>query len=277
MDRSKLAYWDQRATRPAGRPLPAPIRPAGEDIEFWESRLRALCRQRSKLQALLLGVTPALATLRWPVPTQLLAMDWSGGMIRRVWPAAGLPGFAAPVRGDWRQMPLADASRDLVIGDGCYAALATFADCEALNAEVRRVLRPAGLYCLRCYLRPEEPERLDRLFAELHAGCIGEFEIFVWRLAMALHGPGRVGVRMQEVWRGWHAHVPDTPALLARLGWSEQAYANIAQWRDSRLEMPLPTLSEARAMLAPRFEILECSFGGYEMGDRCARLVMRKR
>lgn len=277
MDRSKLAYWDLRATRPAGRPLPAPIRPAGEDIEFWESRLRAHGGHREQIHALLLGVTPALATLRWPVPTSLLAMDWSAGMIRRVWPVTGLPAFAAPVRGDWRQMPLADASRDLVIGDGCYAALATFDDCAALNAEAGRVLRAAGLYCLRCYLRPETPERLDALFAALHAGRIGEFEIFVWRLAMALHGQARVGVRMHEVWQGWHAHVPDTPALLARLGWSDQAYANIAQWRDSRVEMPLPTLKEARDMLEPGFEILECSFGGYEMGDRCARLVMRKR
>jgi len=277
MDRSKLAYWDQRATRPAGRPLPAPIRPTGEDIGFWESRLRALCGNREQLHALLLGATPALATLRWPVPTRLLAMDWSAGMIRRVWPNTGLPEFAAPVRGDWRQMPLADASRDLVIGDGCYAALATFDDCEALNAEVARVLRPGGLYCLRCYLRPEPPEGLDALFAALRAGSIGEFEIFVWRLAMALHGSARRGVRTFEVWNAWHAHVPDTAALLAQLGWSNQAYANIAQWRDSRVEMPLPTLAEARAMLEPQFEILECSFGGYEMGDRCARLVMRKR
>lgn len=277
MDREKLAYWDQRATRPAGRPLPAPIRPAPEDIVFWESRLRTLCGQHEQLHALLLGVTSSLATLRWPVPTRLVALDWSGAMIRRAWPSAGLPGFAAPVRGDWRQMPLADASRDLVLGDGCYAALATFTDCTALNGEAWRVLRPRALYCLRCYLRPERSEPLEGLFAELRAGRIGEFEIFVWRMAMALHGAARVGVRMDEVWRTWHAHVPDTRALLAQLNWSEQAYANIAQWQDSRIEMPLPTLTEVQTMLAPRFEILECSFGGYEMGDRCARLVMRRR
>jgi len=46
---------------------------------------------------------------------------------------------------------------------------------------------------------------------------------------------------------------------------------------ERRIEMPLPTLTEVQAMLAPRFRILECSFGGYEMGDRCARLVMRRR
>lgn len=277
MDRDKLAYWDLRASRPAGRPLPAPIRPAPGDIAFWESRLSTHCGRRKQILALLLGVTPALATLRWPPGTSLLALDWSSGMIRRAWPGSGLPEFAAPVRGDWRQMPLAGASRDLVIGDGCYAALATFADCAALNEEAWRVLRPGAWYCLRCYLRPESPEPLDRLFAELRAGRVGEFEIFIWRLAMALHGPGRVGVCMDEVWRAWHAQVPDTRALLAQLGWSEQAYANIAQWEGLRIQMPLPTLSEARDMLAPRFEILECSFGDYEMGDRCARLVMRKR
>lgn len=277
MNREKLAYWDLRASRPSGRPLPAPIRPAPEDTAFWEARLGALCGQCEQLQALLLGVTASLATLRWPVPTRLVALDWSSGMIRRAWPAAGLPEFAAAVRGDWRQMPLADASRDLVIGDGCYAALASFADCEALNAEVWRVLHPGALYCLRCYLRPERPEPLEQLFEELRAGRISEFEIFVWRLAMALHGPARIGVRTDEVWRAWHAHVPDTQALLARLGWSERAYANIAQWREASVEMPLPTLTEVKTMLAPSFEILECSFGSYEMGDRCARLVMRRR
>jgi len=277
MDSSKLAYWDVRALRPTGRPLPAPIRPDREDVAYWEDRIRDLCGRRERLDALLLGVTPALAKLQWPVPTRLVALDWSGAMIRKVWPDSGLPGFAAVVRGDWRQMPLADASRDLVVGDGCYAALATFADCAALNAEAWRVLRARGLYCLRCYLRPDPPESLDGLFAELRAGRIGEFELAVWRLAMALHGPQGVGVYTDDIWRAWHAQVPDTQALFSRLGWDMKAYANIAQWELFHTPMPLPTLAEARAMLEPRFELLDCSYGSYEMGDRCARLLMRKR
>lgn len=277
MDRAKLAYWDSRATRANGRPLPVPIRPAPQDADHWESRLDALCGRTAPLRALLLGVTPSLATLRWPAGTALLALDWSAAMVRRAWPAAGLPAGAAAVRGDWRRMPLPDASRDLAIGDGCYAALASFADCAAVNGEVARVLRPRGWFFLRCYLRPAAPEPLDALFAALHAGQIGEFEIFVWRLAMALHGDGGQGVRTDEVWRAWQARVPDHRPLFERLGWSDAAHANMAQWGELATTIPFPTLDEVTAMAAPGFELLECSYGGYEMGDRCARLVLRKR
>lgn len=277
MDRTKLAYWESRASRPAGRPLPAPIRPTPEDAGFWESRLGALCGSSEPLRALLLGVTSSIATLRWPARTELLALDWSTAMIRRAWPAAGLPAWAAAVRGDWRQMPLRDASRDLAIGDGCYAALASFGDCNALNGEVARVLRDRGWYFLRCYLRPAAPQDPDALFAALHEGRVGEFEIFLWRLAMALHGEGRAGVRTDEVWRAWRERVPDHRPLFDRLGWSDAAHANMAQWGELRTRVPFPTLDEVAAMVAPRFELLECSYGSYEMGECCARLVMRKR
>lgn len=277
MERTKLAYWESRALRPSGRPLPPPIRPTPQDVAFWESRLRTHCGHVGELHALLLGVTPSTATMRWPVPTRLLALDWSAAMIRRVWPASGLPAFAAAMRGDWRQMPLPAASHDLVIGDGCYAALASFADCAALNEEAWRVLRPRGWYCLRCYLRPATAEDIDGLFAALEARQIGEFEIFIWRLAMALHGDGGAGVSTDAVWRAWQSRVPDARALFARLGWSEQAFANMAQWEHLASTIPFPTLAQVQAMIAPRFELLECSFGDYEMGERCARLVMRKR
>lgn len=277
MDRSKLAYWDSRASRGTGRTLPVPLRPASADVRFWETLLHAHDAGAGGLDALLLGVTPSTATLRWPDATRLLALDWSAAMIRRLWPAPGLRVPAAVARGDWRQMPLASARLDLVIGDGCYAALASFADCVAVDTEVCRVLRPGGLYCMRCFLRPPGPEPLEGLLADLQAGRISEFELFIWRLAMALHGDEGEGVSTDRVWNVWRSLVPEPRPLFERLGWSAQAYDNMAQWGHLRTAIPFPTLAEVTRWTAPAFEFLECSYGDYEMGDRCARLVLRKR
>ncbi len=218
-DRSALPYWDARAQR---WKVSQPISPGPEDQRFYEAcAARRVPEDGSELTALLLGVTPAIAQMRWPGPTRLVALDWSGGMFRNVWPREHLPRGAAGVRGDWRAMPLADGSVDFAIGDGCYS---TFRDLEGpalLNREVHRVLRPGGEFCLRCHRRPDVPHSIERLFEWLHAGRFQNLDLFRWILAMAVHGDSIEGVSLHRVWETWREHVPDAKALAARFGWTD--------------------------------------------------------
>jgi len=279
MDRTKLAYWNERAVLHGGMPLASPLRPADDDIAAYRAGVQHACVGLAQPpQALLLGATPALATLPWPAGTRFLAIDWSALMIKHRWPSRGAPADTSFALGDWRQMPLASQRFDLVVGDACYAALGTFADCVRLHEEVWRVLRPGGYFIQRAVLRPEVPEPLDRLFAQLVAGEIDSMGAFRWRLAMALHGAQGEAVRADRVYRVWHERVPDAAALLARTGWDARTLALIEGWKGLDVTLPFPSLSEVRDMTRTHFEVLECRVPtSYALADCCPTLTLRAR
>jgi SAM-dependent methyltransferase len=279
MDRTKLAYWESRARWLSAAAVPPPNQPTAEDFAGYAARLRA-CAERvgeRPLDALMLGATGGIATLRWPVGTRLVAVDWSPGMIAKRWPAKGAPPGSTVVRGDWREMPLRDQSIDLAIGDGCYAALANFSDCRLLHDELARVLRADGWVVTRAFLRPERPEPVDALFEDLHSGRIGNLAIFRWRLIMALHGRNPAGARTGDVFDAWQARIRDAKQVIARNGWHPASLALMDSWKNAEVRVPLPTLSEVCEMIAPGFELLDCAYPAYELGRCCPILVLRPR
>src|SRR3954468_12555969 len=97
-----------------------PLRPAPEDIAIYEGAVAAWQGKPGRApRALLLGVTPEIATMRWPAGSGLLAVDRSPGRLDDVWPGRAAPHGAA-VRGNWLQLPVADRSRDIAIGDNPF-------------------------------------------------------------------------------------------------------------------------------------------------------------
>ncbi|HVC10718.1 MAG TPA: methyltransferase domain-containing protein [Burkholderiales bacterium] len=278
MTQAERAFWGAMAGAPSGRILVAPVAPSAEDIGLFEARsLQAAAASDRPLRALMLGVTRQIAEMGWPEGTSLIAADWAPGMVKRWWRARPEGRLRAAVLADWRRLPLPPASQDIAVGDGCFAALASLDECAAVSAEIRRVLRPRGWCVLRCFVRPEVPERLDDLFADLFEGRIRAPEAFCMRLAMAVHDSARRGARRNDAWRAFEARIPDRAALLARLAWPEQALAMVERWRDSQACLAFPTLGELRELVGRRFELTECSFAGYELGERCARVVLRAR
>ena len=212
--------------------------------------------------------------MRWPAGTRVLAVDQSRAMIGAVWPGARLGFSAACAR--WTELPLSAASRDIAIGDGCFSSLSGAAY-GAMTRSVRRVLRPAGLFVMRFFNRPEESESATRVFADLSEGRIGSFFAFKWRLAMALHGALAEGVRLGDIWDAWHAAIPEPDRLASRLGWPLEKLSMMDAYRESDVRFTFPTLAEARAALRPEFDEIACRFGGYELGERCPTLVLRPR
>jgi SAM-dependent methyltransferase len=213
--------------------------------------------------------------MRWPETTSLVAVDWSAAMIRHVWPANGLPRFAAPIRGDWRQLPLASASRDAVIGDGCYTVVGSFDEVALMNAEVRRVLQPGGLYCLRCFTRPQRRMDVAALFDELFSGRFRDLLLFRWLLAAAVQGDSRDGVPLDAVWQAWAEHVPDPSTLRELYGWPEDATGRIERWKGLRMRFLFPSIAELTELAAPHFALIECDVPGHEWGELFPRVLMR--
>lgn len=276
MDRSALAFWDAIAK---GWHIRPPLAPSADDIRWFELRAEAMHRARggAPLTALLLGVTPGIATMRWPAGTSLVVVDWSGQIIRHRWLARGLPQVAAAVRADWRELPLAPERIDIVIGDGCYTAFATSGEAAVLNKEVARVLKPGGLFCIRCFALPQRPVPTQTLFEDLIAGRFKNPALFRWLVVMAAHGNSREGVALGDVWMAWHERFTDPAAALRLLGWDEQAIQQIEHYKDQRVRYSFHTLAELHAMAAERFADVKTEIPDDGFGECFPRLSLRRR
>ena len=223
-------------------------------------------------RVLLLGVTPELATLRWPPGTRLRAIDRSQAMIDAIFPA-GLPIDAAAVLGDWLALPCAAASIDLALGDGSSSLLEFPAGYRKLATELRRVLARDGRVVLRLFTAPDQHEPLPAVAAALAAGAIHSLHALKWRIAMAIQ-PADRNVAVVEILRAFEGMVPDRGALAQRTGWAPETIATIDVYRESNIVYSFPTLTEVRAVFDDFVETA-CHTPRYELGARCPTLVLR--
>lgn len=272
MERAARGYWDRIALRWR---IAEPLAPGREDIEWFEHR--AAGHRDKPARALLLGVTAGIATMRWPAATTLAAADWSTNMLKIVWPAGGTPAGTAVVCADWRELPFAGRTFDLMVGDGCYTALGTIAGAAALNAEMRRVLKPGGGVLMRCFCRPAAGLGVDGLFEALFAQRIRNLDLFRWLLAMALQDSAEKGVAVRAIWEQWARRVPDARALQPRMGWSDDELANVERMASATMTYNFASLDELLQAASPAFEVIECDTPRYAWGEMFPRLVLRAR
>ncbi|MBZ5587555.1 MAG: methyltransferase domain-containing protein [Acidobacteriia bacterium] len=273
---SQLADVWLELSRRWGRINP-PLRPAPQDIELFERLVDTVAQDAGPApRVLLLGVTPEIATMRWPAGTRLLALDSSPAMIRTVWPA-GEARDAVVARADWKAMPVRDGACDVVIGDGILTSQRFPNDVLALASEVRRVVKDSGAFVMRLFARPETNEPLGGVFQDLRAGRIPNFDVFHWRLAMAVHRDTTSGTRLGDVWEAWQENVPMPAELLASLGWAPDAARILETYRSSATLISFPTVVEVRDTLAQDFDQTACHIPEYESGDRYPTVLFRPR
>ena len=252
-----------------------PLRPSDGDILGMQRAIDDLPRAS---RALLLGLTPEIIGCRWPAGTELMAVDHSPAMMRRLWPPERGPEGARALLASWCAMPVPDRSIDFVIGDGCYVVF-EFPDAyRALTREIHRVLRPQGRFVIRVFLRPDRPESLEEIVGDFEGGRIGSVHSLKIRLWAAMHDADGPGTRPEDVRRAWQ-HFPPVPAgLVGKTGWTPEEIATIESPRSPDARYFLPTLPEFRAHMSPWFAELECaSAGGHELAQRCPTFVFEAR
>ncbi len=254
----------------------APARPAPEDTALLEQLVGRTLAGRERTRALLLGVTPEIATMRWPAGTELLALDVSTAMIREVWPARQVP-EAVVARGDWAAIPVRDAVFDIVVGDASLGIQPYPDGFFRVVGELRRVLRDGGVLATRVYTRTEDLEPVDAIFADLRAGRIRSFDVFRFRLLIALHGDRPHGSRGRDVWEAWKANVPDPAALVESLGWPQETIQAMEKSQYSTHAVIFPTLREIREDFSRSFEEIACEYRACEDGGRFPTLAFRAR
>lgn len=251
-----------------------PLRPCPEDVAIATAAIAGWTAAHARApRALLLGVTPELATMAWPAGTALTAVDRARAMIGALF-AAG-PGRRAVV-GDWRALPLPAAAIDLALGDGCLPNLAFPDGYRALAGELARVLAPGGVLVTRLFVSPPAREALGAVAEDLRAGAIHSFHALKWRLAMAVTPEDR-NVPVTAIRDAFDALVPDRAALARASGWAPAVIDTIDAYRGSARVYAFPTLAETRAALGEHLVEIGCHTPGYELGDRCPSLVLRRK
>lgn len=260
--------------------LGSPLRPCAEDLQIIEALLTAdtgLFNATTKRQVWLLGVTPEIATLRWPQNVELLAVERVQAMIDGVWP--GDTDSRRAICADWLDVPFSDESFDLAIGDGCLTHVEYPDGLSRLLASIHRCLRCDGYLMLRLFCRPDDAETPDSVIAALQSGAIGSFHAFKWRFAMAVQGMDDApDVAVDEVWRAWNATGINGDALAAARGWRPEEIATIDLYRGSPARYNFMRFDRTiRHLQDAGFDLMAMRSGHYELAKCCPHVLLRKR
>jgi SAM-dependent methyltransferase len=259
------------------RHLGPPLRPSLEDVTAYGLALRDWSEAYPGRfsRGLILGVTPELHHLRWPQGVLPRAIDRTPEMIEHVWPGEK----SAVFHSDWLQFDWPERSFDIVLCDGGLHLLDYPAGQGNLRRALARAIPRAGLFVVRLFALPAEPESPDAVLAALLSGSIPNLNCLKLRLGMALQQSPSAGVALAHVWRTLRAAAGDWPALAARLQWPLEQLAAIDAYRDSAARYYFLTAEQAISLICGTdgaFELHRTSTPTYALGGQCPTLTFRR-
>ena len=256
----------------------SPLVPTREDIHAYESAMLAQAQAGTGdgIRALMLGVTPGIALMKWPAGSRITAVDISSAVIGALWPG-DIPGIRKAICASWFAIPMARKSCDVVFGDGSLNACRFPGEVRDLVHTVADLLVDEGLFVVRSYIRPQSPEAIDAVFSDLFSAHGMDVDCFKMRLWLAMQRSVEDGVPVKEAARILDKHNLDHRVMKERIGWSSAAVEPFAAWKTSDAVYSFPTLDELREVLGERFDEVSVTYPGYELGNCCPTLVMRRK
>jgi hypothetical protein len=256
----------------------SPLRPCAADVRAMEAFVGKgrSGRGARPVRALMLGVTPEIATMAWPAGTELVAVDKSLPMIDCVWPG-DIAMRRKAVHADWFDFAAGADRFDVVIGDGVVALLDYPRQYRMLGETVRRWLADDGILVTRPFLQAATREAPDAVVADLVANRISSFHSFKLRLAMALQESAAAGVRMGDVYAAWERAAIAVDALAARTGWPRGVIETVRTWEGKSSRLSFPTAEEFADVMSEQFDKEDERRLPYELGERCPVVCFRPR
>jgi hypothetical protein len=252
-----------------------PLRPSAEDLGYFSEAIGRWASAFGAPRVLILGVTPEIYHLRWPSGSHLLAADHTQSMIDAVWPGPAQQALLA----DWTALPLGPATRDVAICDGGIHLLAYPEGHRMLARELRRVVGKDGLCILRLFVPPACRESPEVVLRDLGARRVSSLNVLKLRLGMAMQEDVEGGVRLQHVWERIHQFEPDFPRLAAHAGWPLDHLLAVNTYRNCPAKYCFLSVAEVCRLMGEDpggFEVEDVRVPGYELGDRCPTLVLRR-
>ncbi len=193
--------------------------------------------------------------------------------------ALAWPGDTATRRallGDWKAMPLADASAGGAMGDGALTMLAWPGDAVKLLAQLHRIVRPGGPIVLRCFATPDDHPDVAAVCAEAVSG-MRSFHAFKLRFNMAVaRESADIAVPSETLFDRFQTIFPDRSILAAASGWSLDVIAEIDAYRGSSYIHCYPSRVELADLLTAHWPGSHAfhETGGYPLADHCPLLLL---
>lgn len=256
----------------------SPWVPCSEEISTYEREVRQQAELvgTCAIDAVMLGVTPGIALMRWPTGSRITAVDISPGVIDALWPG-DVPNVREAKCATWFEIPKARNSCDVIIGDGSLNVCRFPMQLRELGGALACFLKGEGVFIVRAYVRPGTRESVDAVFDDLFSGKGLGVDVFKMRLYLAMQRTSEEGVAVREAATILDHYNLDCRAMRERFGWSWEAVEPFSKWRASDAIYSFPTLDELREALHDHFDEVSASWPDYEMGHCCPTLVMRRR
>jgi len=172
-------------------------------------------------------------------------------------------------------MPFATSSVDIALGDGFFNLMRFPSDYQAMCSELYRLVRPGGLWIVRCFVQAETPETASDVFNDLSLKKIGSFQVLKLRLLMAMHPDPETGVAIGHTWEVLHNKWNEYGLLAEEFGWPVEEVRAIDGWRYANNLYSFPTLAQYRKFFPTvGFSVIDVFTPTYELGERCPTLVL---
>ncbi|MGA2442007.1 MAG: methyltransferase domain-containing protein [Tepidisphaeraceae bacterium] len=266
-------YWGKLALR--WQQLGPPLRPSAEDLAVCQEVIGRWSGSARAPRAMVLGTTPEYFHLPWSAGTELVAVDYTQAMIDRVWPG----GAGGAICADWQSLPLADASRDIVLCDGGLLTLRFPEGVRKLAENLRRIIAPQGFCVFRCYVLPEKRETVETVLGDFRAGRISNLNELKMRLWLAANARGEEGVELAHVWEIVHDIMGDADESAQKTGWPTALLRAIDHYRGCSVRFfffDVKALCDIFCREIGGFELVEVRVPGYAMGPQCPTVVFRR-
>lgn len=249
------------------RTISPPFVPTAHDIQLVQRACPPeLLKESAAPRILVLGVTPALISARWPASSEVHAVDYDQVMIDALWePKPGAHCHCAW----WQDMPFADDEFDLVIGDCSFNALPGIDAYDEVLREILRVSRPSAPLVCRFFMQQEPRLTLAELTRE-SSGKFAGYGSSARRLLIPIAASEEDGrLHSSDIPGRIREQVGDIDEFLEGLGQSpeEQVRAKRTFEFDQRLNYP--DRQTIGRVFGQYFKEIEFAFPDYDCGAFC--------
>lgn len=254
----------------------SPMVPSEQDIGLYEqvAACHAVSVGKDRINALMLGVTPGIAQMRWPEGARVLAVEVSPEVIRALWPG-DIPHVREARCASWFEMSMGPGSCDLIVGDGSLNTCRFPGELQELSRLLSKLLTHDGVLAVRCYVQQGCSESVESVFDALFNSRVLNVDSFKMRLYLAMQKSPLEGVSVRDAARVLDSFGVDSRLMKQFLGWSDAAIEPFLRWRTSDAVYSFPSLDELRTALSEDFDEVSVTLPTYELGHCCPMLVMR--
>lgn len=283
VDSEHQRIWEHHAH--AWEHVTPPLRPSRADISEYEFESRSLIGEKKMPHVLLLGCTPEILLMQWPLDTHITCLEQSTKMVAAVYkkyePYVADEVHARVEIGNWLHASIHFPVNhfDLVIGDGCYTQF-TAAGYRGLSEELIRVMKPGATFLHRFFIKrpwalrfsPSPEQVLETLRRPFQYRSFSQFKL---QLLVSMQLDFAEGVRLGDVYDKWHQYqlnVPFNHIMPQHYSIRERNTIEHYRGSDKRYSFPNAEKSALQAALAP-FELIKF----WEGDEPLARFVQLER